>query len=502
MTFVKIVVVWGSAIAAIPATASPAATRPIVEGYLPSHRGLEATLASVDPRSYSDIALAFVNPDATGRFVDGDTLACMTDRMLAPIPGQALRNAVATIHAAHDRAIGALAGAILPACAGDWSALVAPPRRAATVAALAAFAETYGLDGLDVDIEGDLLARLVKSGDYTPFVTDLGRALRARHKTLSGTTASYVGGMIPLGALPAFDRVEVMSYDNNVPGEEQAGLPRFRSDLYLWLGRGVAKDRLVMGLPFYGRGYGTYSPAYPYHNLVAQFGPQTGDLIGQLCATCSYITFNGPATIAQKTALAAAKAGGVMVWELSEDTPDATLVHAIDAGLTAAPPPTPAPVDVTPGTGTPLNTPDVRAWTIYGVNTYALVPAAGLPSGNALEVKVAKPTENSWDVGVEAPLAGGVKAGDRVTFAVRARLKAADAVAQLDIPAAIEGAESPNTTVIQDRITVTTQWRWLKITGIATADASPGTLNAALQIGNAAKVIDLGPAVVTDEGQP
>jgi len=502
MTFIKLILVWGSAIAAAIATSATA--RPVVEGYLPSHRGLQATLAAVDPRPYSDIALAFVNPDTAGQFVNGDALACMTDRWLAPIPGQTLRNTVATIHAAHARAIGALAGAILPACAGDWTALVAPPQRAATVAALVAFAETYGLDGLDVDIEGDLLARLVKSGDYTPFVTDLSRAMHARHKTLYGTTASYVGGMIPLGALPAFDRVEVMSYDNNVPGEEHASLSRFRSDLYLWLGRGVAKDRLVMGLPFYGRGYGTYSPAYPYHNLVAQFGPQSGglagDVIGQLCATCSYITFNGPATITQKTALAIAKAGGVMVWELSEDTPDATLVRAIEAGLTAPPPAVQTPDQVMPGTGTPLNTPDVRAWTIFGVNTYALVPAVGLPSGNALEIKVAKPTENSWDIGVTAPLAGGVKAGDRVVFAVRARLKAADSGTQLDIPAVIEGAAPPNAALIQGKITVTTQWQWLKITGIATADASPGTLNAALQIGNAAKVIDLGPAVVTDDG--
>jgi chitinase len=65
--------------------------------------------------------------------------------------------------------------------------------------------------------------------------------------------------MIPLSALPAFDRVEVMAYDNIVPGEEEASLTQFRSDLYLWRGRGVPKDKLVMGLPFYGHGYGSYN---------------------------------------------------------------------------------------------------------------------------------------------------------------------------------------------------------------------------------------------------
>lgn len=500
-SLIKIVPPLG-ALAILLAAAGAADARPAVEGYLLSYRGLETSLAAADLPAYSDVVLAFVNPDAGGSFVNGDAMACMTDRMLAPIPAATLRNAVATIHAAHARAIGALAGAVKPACAGDWTTLVAPPRRAATVAALAAFADQYGLDGLDVDIESDLLARLVQSGDYTAFVTDLSRALHQHHKTLYGATASYVGGMIPLTALPAFDRVEVMSYDNRVPGEEQAPMAQFRSQLYLWLGRGVAKSRLVMGLPFYGWGYGTYSLTYPYHDLVAQLGPPNGvlagDLAGQMCATCSYVTFNGPVTIAQKTALANAKAGGVMVWDMSYDTPDAVLTKAVEAGLKAPPPAPPAPVAAAPGNGRPLDTPDARTWTIFGSDSYALLqdPSAG----QALEVKVARPTENSWDVGVTAPLTGAVKAGDHITFAVRARLKAADPDTQLDIPAVVEQAAAPNAAVIQGTITVTTSWQWLRIGGVVASDQPAGTLNAALQIGDAAKVIDLGPAVVTDEG--
>jgi len=491
--------ILGVAAAAALAGATASAA-PVVEGYLPSHRGLAATLAAIDLHAYSDIALAFINPDTGGRFTNGDVLACMTDRMLAPIPAQTLRAAVDTIHAAHDRAIGALAGAAMPKCAGDWTILLAPARRGATVDALVALAETYKLDGLDVDIEGDLLARLVGSGDYTPFVTALGRALHARHKTLGGTTASYVGGMLPLDALPAFDRVEVMAYDNTVPGEEQAGLSRFRSELYLWLGRGVARDRLVMGLPFYGHGYGDYRPGYSYGDLVGAFGPKNGDVIGSLCPACSYITFNGPATIAQKTALAVAKGGGIMVWEVSEDAPGAPLLHAVEAGLRAQPPALPVPAAGKPGDGRPLNTPDVRTWTIYGTSGYGLVSDKDLLNGQALEVRVAKPTEASWDVGVTSPITGAARSGDYIKVAVPARLKAADPDTQLDIPAVIEAAAAPNAAVAQGRITVTTQWQWLTFGGVMTADQPGGTLNAVLQIGNAAKVIDLGPAVITDEG--
>jgi hypothetical protein len=477
-------------------SAPPADAGTVLEGYLPSHRGLEASLAAIGVRPYTDVALSFINPDATGRFVNGDTLACMTDRMLTPLTDRTLRNAIAMVHAAHARAIGALAGAIPPKCAGDWAQFVAPPKRAATVAALVALADA---DGLDVDIEGDQLARLIKSGDYTLFVHDLSRALHAHHKTLYGTTASYVDGMIPLSALPAFDRVEVMAYDDIVPGDEHATLSQFRSDLYFWLGRGVARDKLVMGLPFYGHGYGSYAASYSYRDIVTAFGPPSGDLIGPLCATCSYVTLNGPATLAQKAALAAAKAGGVMVWEMSEDTPDAVLLHAVESGMKASPPASPAPNASTAPIGQVLPMSDIRDWTIFGTKTYALVPQGGA-RGNALELTVAKPTENTWDVGVSAPIKGAIKAGDRVTFAVRARLKAADPGTQLDVPAIIEGISAPNAEIVEGILPVTTQWQWLKISGVVTAAHAAGTLDIALQIGGAAKVIDLGPTVVVDQG--
>ena len=472
---------------------------PVVEGYLPAYRGLDTTLAKIGVAPYTEVALSFINPDASGHFVNGGAMACMTDRFLTPLPTATLRSAVATVHAAHARAIGSLAGAIQPKCAGDWAQAMSPANRAATVTALVAMAQAEGFDGLDVDIEADLLARLIKNGDYTPFVRDLARALHAHHMTLSGMTASYVDGMIPLAALPAFDRINVMTYDDSVRGNEEASMSQFRSDLYLWLGRGVPKDKLVLGLPFYGRGYGTYSYSYSYRDLVTAFAPLSGDLIGTLCATCNYVTFNGPATIAQKTALAVAKAGGVMVWEMSEDTPDDALSKAMQAGLTAASPPAPAASTAGPPTGRALSTPDARARTIFGSTAYALVPEG---SGNIFEATIAKPTENTWDIGVTVPVTGAIKAGDRVVFAVRARLKAGDPQTQLDVPAVVEGVKAPYGEVLNGTMVVTTQWQWLRVSGVVTADHAAGTLNAALQVGGAMKVIDLGPAVIVDQGQP
>lgn len=471
--------------------------RPVVEGYLPSIRGIAPTLAATDLKPYTDITLAFINPDAQGRTVNGDGMACMTDRYLVPVPTQTISDAVTTIHAAGARAIGALAGALLPVCSGDWDALAAPAHRDALVSALVDLADKEKLDGLSVDIEADLLNKMVKDGTYLPFVKALSVRLHAHHKTLSSTTATYVGGMIPLGAIPAFDTVEVMTYDNAVPGQEEAAMAAYKSALYEWLGRGVPHDRLVMGVPFYGRGYGTYKPAYAYRDLSA-VGAATGDLIGEMCATCSYVTFNSPQTLTDKAHWARLKAGGVMAWEISEDTADGALIKSMTAGLAdTSPLPAPTATVTQPATGKALNTPDSQAWTIYGQGeTYAPIDDPVVPGGRAVRVTVAKPTENAWDIGVSAPVTGAIAAGDTVDVAVWARLSAADPQTQLDVPISLALTKAPYTEFIVGDVTLTTQWQLVHIRGpVATAQAQ-STVEVVLSLGSAAKVVDLGAAAV------
>jgi chitinase len=224
-----------------------------------------------------------------------------------------------------------IAGGVIPDCSGDWKALLAPGRRAATVAALIDLSDTLGLDGVDIDIEGQLLTEIDRAGDYTPFIAALSDAMKARGKLLTCATASYEGGMIPVQSIPYFDLVNVMSYDAIGPswgqsGTEHSSYAMATRDLDLWLARGV---------PFYGYGFGGEKPNWSYRDLVAAHGIHTtkADVIGDLCGGCRYITHNGPATIEKKSRLAAVKAGGVMVWELSQDDPDHTLTQAIKRGI-------------------------------------------------------------------------------------------------------------------------------------------------------------------------
>lgn len=323
-----------------PARAADAAPKPVVVGYLAAFKGLDLSIERTDVASFTHFNLAFANPDAGGAFIRDGQMTCMGDQYGANLSVAALRATVARLQEAGAKVLISTAGGLIPGCSGDWAALLAPDRRAATVAALTDLADTIGLDGVDIDIEGELLTAIDRAGDYTPFIAALSDAMKARGKLLTCATASYEGGMIPVRSISYFDLVNVMSYDAigpswGQPGVEHSSLAMAKRDLDLWLARGVARERLILGVPFYGYGFGGAQANWSYRDLVATYDEQVtkSDVIGDLCSGCRYITHNGPATIAAKARLAAEKAGGVMVWELSQDSDDHALTQAIRRGL-------------------------------------------------------------------------------------------------------------------------------------------------------------------------
>ncbi|MBB6425280.1 glycosyl hydrolase family 18 protein [Sphingopyxis sp. JAI128] len=314
--------------------------RPVVVGYLAAFKGLDLSIARTDLAAFTHFNLSFANPDTEGRFFHGGRMTCMGDETGANLSVETLRTTVARLQAGGAKVLISTAGGVIPGCSGDWKALLAPERRTGTVAALVDLADTLGLDGVDIDIEAALLTEIDQAGDYTPFIVALSDAMKARGKLLTCATASYEGGMIPVRSIPYFDLVNVMSYDAIGPswgeaGTEHSSYAMAARDLDLWLARGVKRERLVLGVPFYGYGFGGEKANWSYRELVAAHGLNAtkADVIGKLCAGCRYVTHNGPATIEEKARLAAEKAGGVMVWELSQDTPDHTLTKAIARGL-------------------------------------------------------------------------------------------------------------------------------------------------------------------------
>lgn len=329
----------GVALVLLSGRADAAPPKPVVVGYVAAFKGIDMTIARIRIDDYSHFNIAFANPDASGAFVRAGQLTCMPDPSGGAVAIAQLRAQIALLRAKGAKVLVSVGGGVIPSCSGDWRALLAPDRREATVASLVALSDAVGLDGVDIDLEGELLTAIDRAGNYTPFVAALSHALKGRGKLLTCATASYEGGMIPVESIGYFDLVNVMSYDAIGPswgpaGAEHATLAMAERDLKLWLDRGVARERLVLGVPFYGYGFNGHAANWSYRDLAERF-PEAGrgDQIGDACPGCRYITYNGPRTIAAKARLAREHAAGIMVWELSQDSPDHILIRAALKGL-------------------------------------------------------------------------------------------------------------------------------------------------------------------------
>ena len=312
-------------LATAPVTAQPA-PKPVIIGYLPMFKDYRPTLASVDMTKLSHINIAFVNPDANGRIVKGDRMACVDSYDGSMLPAQNIADIVETAHKGSVKVLISLGGGQIPACSGAWTDLLSAEKRTVLVDELVKFADDYDLDGIDIDLEWDVLTAIDKAGEYVPFTAELGAALHARGKLLTCATASNEGGMVPLGSVPYFDYVNVMSYDGvgptwGEPGGEHASLQMAKDDLAVWRARGVPKDRLILGVPFYGQGFSDYAADNDYKDILQKFGPTAAevDVQGMRCAGCSYVTYNGRPTLRVKAKLAHDQAGGIMIWELTAD---------------------------------------------------------------------------------------------------------------------------------------------------------------------------------------
>ena len=116
---------------------------------------------------------------------------------------------------------------------------------------------------------------------------------------------------------------------------------------------GVPAEKILLGVGFYGRGWtgvrspapgatgtgpapGTYEKGLEDYRVLSRRCPPTGTLGGTSFATCGaqWWSYDTPETIKTKMAYARSNAlGGAFAWELSGDTPSATLLRAMNAGL-------------------------------------------------------------------------------------------------------------------------------------------------------------------------
>jgi chitinase len=143
--------------------------------------------------------------------------------------------------------------------------------------------------------------------------------------------------------LEAFDFINSMSYDESgtwTPKSIKQHSPMWSAerDLKYWTEtRGLAKEKVVLGVPFYGYNYMLIkyevggkevgertAGAFAWKDFLAEHPERIdADFAGEKNTLEGIWYCNGRNTIRDKTILAR-DFGGVMIWELSQDTSDDT----------------------------------------------------------------------------------------------------------------------------------------------------------------------------------
>ncbi len=249
------------------------------------------------------VNLAFINPDTSGNF-------------LKDLPISSF------IRMAHAKKVKVLASIGGGGPHKYYSGLLQDDKRNVFVNNLVSLVAKYDLDGIDVDLEDEDIDR-----NYENFVSALSEALRHRGKLLTAAIATTYKDKLADGALQGFDFINIMSYDRTGPWRPDNPGPHSPfamavDDLVYWNKiRLIPKEKLVLGLPFYGYGFSSSSLSVltmDYKQIVSSFPESISqDSINLPGDVALY--YNGIPTIKRKTALAKEDAGGVMIWQLLGD---------------------------------------------------------------------------------------------------------------------------------------------------------------------------------------
>ena len=137
-----------------------------------------------------------------------------------------------------------------------WKSVLQPASRAGFIETILGFVEENALDGVDIDIEWNLLPTIGEL--YTPFVIELRKALHAREKGISTALgATGVHEAVSQESLEAYDFINVMVYDKTgIWRPDDAGQHAPYSyaveAIRFWTeDKKIPPERIILGVPFY-----------------------------------------------------------------------------------------------------------------------------------------------------------------------------------------------------------------------------------------------------------
>lgn len=270
-----------------------------VVGYLPTWGG---SVSNVQFDKLTHINYAFLIPTNTGGY----------NPIENPSKLQAL---VAAAHAKGVKVIISVGGG--GGDVGFRTTAVNATYRANFVNNMISFCNQYNLDGVDLDWEYPNAG--AQAQGFVTLMQQLATAFHAQGKIVTAAVIGDYGDDSFLSTLfPIVDYLAIMAYDDNDFQHSTYALAVRCLDY--WLGRGLPKSKAILGVPFYAH------PEYiAYKDLLNMGANPYADVFNNKYG------YNGITTIKSKTNLAYDRAGGIMMWELSNDenTGANSLVSAI-----------------------------------------------------------------------------------------------------------------------------------------------------------------------------
>lgn len=228
-------------------------------------------------------------------------------------------------------------GANILIAVGGWGVSESFPdvvQNAATreifVSNLINFTTTNNLDGVDIDWETPIDQTKIDNQEL--LLLDLVNGLHPLGKLV---TVAANGEIVELksNAGNSVDWVNIMAYDMNWRSAEHSTYADSVAALERYQLEGISKEKLALGIPFYGRN--DQSDALKYEEIVSACNPLPSS------NTCNGYFFNGIDLVNQKTQYVIDQGYfGVMIWNLGQDTYDQTsLLNTINETFTGGPTP-------------------------------------------------------------------------------------------------------------------------------------------------------------------
>jgi chitinase len=287
-----------------------------VVGYYSLRAAMTPEAKKIPFKKLTHINLWFLNPDTLGNFTQDFSA-------LAPFIAAAQRK--------HVKVLFSIAGG---SPHPYYHHLLKDAQRPVFIDHLVEIVMRYGLDGIDVDLEGGDIDE-----NYERFVVELAIALRAQKKLITAAVAIYYKEFVTDRALAQYDFVNVMSYDRTgpwrpeKPGPHSTLLDAEQDLAYFGNEKNVPREKMTLGVPFYGYGFG---PELTSPAIGMDFGKITSTFSGSQWVDQwkmpdgKILYYNGIPTMKQKTLLAKEKASGIMIWQIKGDaTGSKSLLKAI-----------------------------------------------------------------------------------------------------------------------------------------------------------------------------